>query len=632
MDLWVQPQNFAQMNTPYEPLKGAVEAQRDNIKEINLATLRNRAQAMEVEDKLGKDAVNLGVAKYSAMNQAQQAMERQRAAGVVNQPQAQGGDPRAQQQAAAAILMQAKQQEDARKKAAIEDTKTKMKYLMDRGEPDDQEELNTLTEQMNRLAGTDLTPPKIHANGNVEYPPLPFSSEQKRTLRQEAEGYGTEEGKQLAQTIDLLPDGVKYSMVRSKDTHRLVTLKVAPADKTTPKTLFEAVEQSVESVPGETPAEHQQRVIAAYKTASPEKSETRDQRVRESLEVGRDGRPTAKALEAKKILDEEDRRAASVAGAKTAAEETAKDSSNSGPIDLSKVSDEDMTMAKQLLSYSLPITSYELTRNPKWERRMHIAATLDPSFDASQYNIRQSVKKDFTVGKSSQNITGLNTAVGHIDSLTKTYKDLDNSDWSSANAAMNALSKYFPVTPGLVARQGKTTAIKTKFNAVKGELASIFKKSGASDVEIKSWESTIDNPTTATKSSWQAFISGAIELMGSRMQELTNTYERGMGKPKDYHFLSDRARGILKGLNIDPDMMDSATPIPTDKAALGKDVAVGPITPEMPITDVAKMTKMSEADAREMKKQSMEKLHPDYKPQIIGGKLFYTVDGKVHKE
>jgi hypothetical protein len=108
----------------------------------------------------------------------------------------------------------------------------------------------------------------------------------------------------------------------------------------------------------------------------------------------------------------------------------------------------------------------------------------------------------------------------------------------------------------LVARQGTVTGIKTKFNAVKGEMANIFKRSGATDTEIKAWNDTITDPTTATPSSWKSFIDGSLQLMGSRIEALRNTYEQGMGKTKDFAFLSPRSRTILSGLGVDVNAID----------------------------------------------------------------------------
>ena len=213
-------------------------------------------------------------------------------------------------------------------------------------------------------------------------------------------------------------------------------------------------------------------------------------------------------------------------------------------------------VVKNLVEYKIPLPSGFALKSPYWQNILERASLYDPTFDATQYNVRLKVKNDFNSGKAAQNRLGLNTAVGHIDSLVKASKELANTDWSSANKVENVLSKYFPVTPGLVKRQGTVTAIKTKFNAVKGEMASIFKKNGATDQEIKSWNDTIDDPAAATPTMWKRFVDSSLELMGSRIGALTSQYETGMGKPKDFKLLDPKSRTILKKLGVDVDALD----------------------------------------------------------------------------
>jgi len=209
-----------------------------------------------------------------------------------------------------------------------------------------------------------------------------------------------------------------------------------------------------------------------------------------------------------------------------------------------------------LTNYNYPWPGSFAMRDPKWVALMGRAEKYDPEFNAAEYQVRYNLRKSFTSGKDKDNLLALNTAIGHIDSLVKAKDELANSNWPTANAATNLLAKYFPVSEGLVKRQGTITGVKTKFNAVAGEMANIFKRSGATDQEIKSWKSTITDPSTATPAMWDAFINGSLELMGSRISALKDRYESGLGKAKDFGFLSDTSRGILQGLGVDVDAID----------------------------------------------------------------------------
>jgi hypothetical protein len=51
----------------------------------------------------------------------------------------------------------------------------------------------------------------------------------------------------------------------------------------------------------------------------------------------------------------------------------------------------------------------------------------DPTFDGVNFQARAKTRSDFTSGKSAQNITALNTVVGHLDHLDRTIDGLGNS-------------------------------------------------------------------------------------------------------------------------------------------------------------------------------------------------------------
>jgi hypothetical protein len=230
--------------------------------------------------------------------------------------------------------------------------------------------------------------------------------------------------------------------------------------------------------------------------------------------------------------------------------------SGHGDASLEGLSEGDKSIVKQIAEYKMALPSGFSLSKPYWQNIMRHVAQYNPDFDATQYNVRMGVRRDFTTGASSKNINSLNTAVGHIDSLVKAKDALNNSNWSSVNAMENILSKHLPVTQGLVERQGQVTSARTKFNAVTSEMATIFKNTGATDQEISAWKGTIDDPASATPQQWKAFIEGALELMGSRIKSLNNKYEEGMGKPKDYNFLSKESRTILGNLGLDTSQLD----------------------------------------------------------------------------
>ncbi len=94
--------------------------------------------------------------------------------------------------------------------------------------------------------------------------------------------------------------------------------------------------------------------------------------------------------------------------------------------------------------------------------------------------------------------------------------------------------------------------MRTDLSAVSGELANIFKNSGATDQEIKALGAlNVDSTPNDVK----AYIEAATALMGSRIGAVEDSYRDDMGTQKQGGFLRPEAVGALlklqqQGFNI----------------------------------------------------------------------------------
>jgi hypothetical protein len=210
---------------------------------------------------------------------------------------------------------------------------------------------------------------------------------------------------------------------------------------------------------------------------------------------------------------------------------------------LSKI---DADTVKAIAEYRFPVSNL---RNKQMMALVKRAYVYDPTFDAKEYATRAAVRKDFTSGKASQTSLSLNTAVGHLASLSKAATDLDNSSLQLWNTISNK---------GLAATgDPRTVRFNTAANAVAGELATVFKNTSGTDQEIKSWKDQIS--TSQSPQQLQASINEAVLLIGSRLEALHNKYEQGLGRKADFQILSAKSRQILKGLGVDVDKYDPAS-------------------------------------------------------------------------
>jgi hypothetical protein len=227
-----------------------------------------------------------------------------------------------------------------------------------------------------------------------------------------------------------------------------------------------------------------------------------------------------------------------------------------------------------LLDYAVPLPSgIALSREP-WASAVQAAGDVDPTWKESEYQSRLAARKSFTSGADAKNINGINTAIGHLKTLKDAGADLGNSPWPLVNKVGN----YYATAAG----KPKVVRFETAANAVVNELASVFKGTGATDQEIQAWRKTISASNSPDQ--LNGAIKQAVELLGSRMQALTNKWEQSQGKPMDMKILSPKSRLVLKSMGLNANEYEPAAKAPAAAApasaapAAGEQTAVNPTT------------------------------------------------------
>lgn len=207
------------------------------------------------------------------------------------------------------------------------------------------------------------------------------------------------------------------------------------------------------------------------------------------------------------------------------------------------------TLVQGIANYSInpnaiPTKQYKGAAGLTQAQVLSLVSQYDPTYSESDYANRQALVKNFTSGTYSQNINALNTAVGHIADLTDNFSGLGNGGFTPGNAVKNTLASVFGSgAPGKAA---------LNINAATGELAAVFKKSGATDTEISNLGTLNANSSPDQVKQYQ---EAASQLLASRLSALEDTYSAGMGKAPTKGFLSpDSQNALLKlqqqGLDI----------------------------------------------------------------------------------
>lgn len=170
-----------------------------------------------------------------------------------------------------------------------------------------------------------------------------------------------------------------------------------------------------------------------------------------------------------------------------------------------------------------------------------------PKFSAFSADTNAAMAKFSTSGKMGQNALSLNTALGHLSSAYDSYQAIGNTDQKWLNTPINKLKKE--------TNDPNVIALGINLNALQGELANVFKNTGATDQEISHWRDYLNTDLTP-----QQFIGAAgkiDELLRSRQDAME--YQRdGAGGGTGAPLLSPHGKEISTRLGDAGDIHTAA--------------------------------------------------------------------------
>lgn len=199
--------------------------------------------------------------------------------------------------------------------------------------------------------------------------------------------------------------------------------------------------------------------------------------------------------------------------------------------------------AKAMAEYRLPPISPRSMATPAGAALMGQVMAINPAYDATKFPERSKMRIQFSSGPQSQTLNSLNTAIEHLDQFVDVAKSLGNGNFRPGNEAYNWLKKTFG------------DSAPTNFEGIRsimsGELASAFKKSGATDQEIKSVESAI-----ASKNSTSQLVDYATKIaipaLGSKAATFDEQYHRVMGDEDPWSAIYPKAAAVVQKYGYDP--------------------------------------------------------------------------------
>jgi hypothetical protein len=198
--------------------------------------------------------------------------------------------------------------------------------------------------------------------------------------------------------------------------------------------------------------------------------------------------------------------------------------------------------AAAIASYQIPPPSARSLAAPAGQMLMRQVLASNPEYDATQFPNRQKTRIAWTSGTQGQQINAMNTAIGHLDQMSDAVAALGNTDTRIVNEARNWLRTSFG--------DPAVTNFNTLKTALTGELASVLKRTGATDSEIKQVESTVAAQNSPAQLA--GYIKTNIPIMGSKLSALNYQYHQAMGEKDPFQALSPESKGVLQKYGFDP--------------------------------------------------------------------------------
>lgn len=221
------------------------------------------------------------------------------------------------------------------------------------------------------------------------------------------------------------------------------------------------------------------------------------------------------------------------------------DAAATGPDALAQMPAAMANQVKALAEGRMSFPSAAALRSPYWQTMLQAVGQYDPTFDAVNYQSRAKTRNAFTSGKEGRDLNALNTAMGHLGTLSDIAEELDNFSsvgpggilTSTANKARNA-AKELRQDPSIV-----------KFNTARDKVAEeftrLYRGAGGSESDIKR---EIENLNAANSPpQLRQAIKVMADLARSKAVSLGDQYNLGMGTTKDpLELVKPHARDVFE--------------------------------------------------------------------------------------
>lgn len=177
------------------------------------------------------------------------------------------------------------------------------------------------------------------------------------------------------------------------------------------------------------------------------------------------------------------------------------------------------------------------SRSPQAQALLEAVYTYDPTANATNLPARTQTRKDFTSGKSAQNLRALNQAIGHLGQL-------DSQIGGTAGHSVQALNRLQNFYAEQTGDPGITNYNQTAA-ALAGELTQVFRGNAGAEADLNRNLAQLSAAQSTEQK--KAAVKNVVGLLSSRIDELGQQYSQGMGRTVDgLHLLNPHAAAVLQ--------------------------------------------------------------------------------------
>jgi hypothetical protein len=179
-------------------------------------------------------------------------------------------------------------------------------------------------------------------------------------------------------------------------------------------------------------------------------------------------------------------------------------------------------------------------RSPFWQEKLSQVAQYDPTFDATNFNARAKARANAISGKLGQSNNALNTALGHLQTLSDQIDGTASHGGFPFATTVNAVENAYS--------RGRGDPGITNFNdtatKLADELEAVYRNGGGAEQGVVRQLRNLD--PNMSRDQKVGVIHNAMDLLASKMAANLSQYNFGMSGKPEWEMLDPHAREIFE--------------------------------------------------------------------------------------